>query len=47
MKKIKEFFAAVAGIGLALIVLALSPILVAMILIASKDTEDSERRIYE
>jgi hypothetical protein len=47
MKKIREFFAMLAGVGLAVIVLALSPILVAMILLTSKDTEYSESRIYE
>lgn len=47
MKKIREFFAMVAGIGLAVIVLALSPILVTLILLSSKDTEYSERRYHE
>jgi len=47
MKKIREFFAMIAGVCLAVIVLALSPILVAMILLTSKDSEYSESRIYE
>jgi len=46
MNTIKEFFAAIVGIGLGVIVLVLSPILIIIIILGSKDSKYSKHKYY-